>query len=161
MARGVQNRFTVYDAMEARGAFASNPANASSADNDGNSLYRGPVQYPMMFYHPMGEMKIIVPGEVITTPLGAKVVGEQKELVWQIARDEQEEKDLLAAGWHRSPGLAIVAGGGKAPPMGLHEQMQQMDQEKAAMLKELEELRAEKAKRAALANSSLVLGDKK
>ena len=66
-------RFTVYDAMEAKGLFEANPANQSSSE------YKR-QDFPKMLYSPTGEMKVIVPAELITTPLGPKFVGEQREL---------------------------------------------------------------------------------
>lgn len=104
------NRFTIYDALEKAGAFDSNPANTYARDRStGATLYKGPVEYPKMFYHPQGEQKIIVPGELIATLMGPKLVNEQKELIWEIANDRQEEEKLRADGWHDHPAKAIRA----------------------------------------------------
>jgi hypothetical protein len=105
------HRFTVFDVMEAQGVFDANPANPSSPD------YRGPIQYPKMFYHPKGETRITQRAEVISTPLGPQRVGEMKELIHKIAADADEEKALREEGWHEHPALAIKAGGGTVPPM--------------------------------------------
>ncbi len=104
------NRFTIYDALEANGVFDANPANSFSRDKaTGENLYKGPVAYPKMLYHPEGEEKIIVPGEVITTPLGAKMVGEQKELINRIVTSIAEDEEAQAEGWHDHPAKAIRA----------------------------------------------------
>src|SRR6266851_1485249 len=102
MRASVRNRFTIFDAMEARGVFASNSANADSRDeNEGTSLYEGPVQYPKMLYHPVGKRRVIVQGETIVDPLrGPLVVSEQSEIIWEIVRTPEEEENLRAAGWH-------------------------------------------------------------
>ena len=108
MPRGNQ-RFTIYDAMDAKGVFEENSANATALG------YKGPVAYPKMFYHPKGETRITVPAEIIMTPLGPKAVGEQREIIWQIVATPAEEKALRLAGWHDHPAKAIAAGGGVAP----------------------------------------------
>lgn len=141
------NRFTVFDALEAKGHFSANPANVGSTTPDGQVLYSGPVEYPKMFYHPQGETRITVPAEVTMTPVGVKFLGEQKEIIWRIARDESEGKKLLAAGWHDHPGKAITAGGGVAPPSGPGDRIRELERQLAeakAVVKEqaekLEEL---------------------
>jgi hypothetical protein len=107
---GRDNRFTIYDALEKSGYFDKNPANSYARDTtDGSSLYKGPVSYPKMFYHPLGEEKITVPAEVISTPMGAKEVGEQRELIWQLANSAAEDKALRADGWWDHPAKAIRA----------------------------------------------------
>jgi hypothetical protein len=111
-------RFTIYDVLDEKGYFDSNPANPGSRDNEGDSLYSGPVEFPKMLYHPEGATVVTVPAEVIVTPLGPKSVGEQRELVSQIARNASEEAKLVAEGWHRHPADAVRAGGGVAPPKG-------------------------------------------
>ena len=111
------NRFTVFDMMEAKGVFEANPANVDARDQNGASLYSGPVPYPKMFYSPTGERKITVPAEIITTPMGPKMVGEQSELIYEIVNDSAGEARLRAAGWHDHPAKAIAAAGGIAPAM--------------------------------------------
>ncbi len=109
MPRAVGNRFTIYDKMEAEGAFSSNPANVHSFDSNGMALYTGPVQYPKMLYHPQGEQRETSPGEWLNTPNGPKLVGQQFELIYQIAKTEEEAQALLAEGWHEHPVDAITA----------------------------------------------------
>ena len=104
-------RFTIYDAMEAKGVFDLNPANAQSPD------FAGPVEFPKMFYHPTGARRVSVAAEIIVTPMGPKAVGEQTELISKVAKDEVEAAMLIEAGWHDHPAKAIVAGGGDAPPV--------------------------------------------
>lgn len=107
---GRANRFTIYDALEQKGYFDSNPANSyARSPTDGSSLYTGPQEFPKMLYHPQGEEKIIVPGEILNTPLGAKMVGEQRELIWAIVNNEAENKALAAEGWHDHPAKAVRA----------------------------------------------------
>src|SRR5665213_3845959 len=91
-------RFTVYDMMEAKGLFESNPANQDSRSADGLPLYTGPVQYPKMFYSPKGEERITVPAEILVTPLGPKSVGEQRELISELALTPEDEARLRASG---------------------------------------------------------------
>ncbi len=142
-----QRIHTPYDVMEANGVFASNPANPGSADAQGNQLYKGPVKFPQMFYHPSGEERILVPGEELRRPDGQPVmdyktnrpmiVGELKEIIWQIAADEGEAEALRMAGWHDHPAKAIHAAGGVAPPISSAEQMSKMEEEIARLQSEL------------------------
>lgn len=111
-----KRRFTIYDAMEEKGMFAKNPANPDSVTEQGEVLYRGPVQYPKMLYSPTGEQVVTVPAEVVVTPLGPKLVGEQKELIHLIVNSDAEELTALSAGWHLTPGESMKAGGLEAPP---------------------------------------------
>ena len=117
MARRAQ-RFTIYDVMERDGAFDSNPANNFATDADGTSIYKGPIEFPKMLYHPFGEEMVVVPAEIIMTPIGPKAVGEQRELKYKVVHNEVEEEKLLAEGWHTSPGKAIAVRTGVAPPQG-------------------------------------------
>ena len=132
MAMRKPNRFTIYDMMEAKGMFDNNPANAGAIDSDGAPIHQI-FEYPKMLYHPNGETRIIVPGEWISTPGGAKFVGEQKEIIWQIVNSTEEETLLVSQGWHTSPGGAVVAGGGVAPPKSLNEQLEDLKRELAAV----------------------------
>jgi hypothetical protein len=130
------NRFTVFDVMEAKGVFKKNPANLAAQDEQGQSLYSGPVQYPRMLYHPKGEERIIQEGEVITTPYGPKVIMQQRELIWQIAKNADEEAELRLAGWHGHPAEAMRAAGKEAPETGA-------DQVIADLRKKIAELQAQ------------------
>ena len=111
-------RFTVYDVLEAKGTFKKNPANINSQDEQGATLYNGPVQYPRMVYHPTGEERITQEGEVISTPLGPKVIMQQREMIWRIVNNAGEEAEAIASGWHTHPAEAMRAGGKEAPATG-------------------------------------------
>ena len=103
------DRFTVYDAMEASGMFSTNPANVNSRDKDGRVLYKGPVKFPMLLYHPRGEEKILVHG--VTSPAypggPPEKFGEQWEIVSREVTSQGELDEALAEGWHRHPAHAI------------------------------------------------------
>jgi|ERR1700722_10494128 len=105
------NRFSIYDVMEAKGVFANNPANADSPE------YKAPIKYPMMFYHPEGERRVMVPPEQVLTPFGPKEYGEQLELISRVVSNPAEERALRAEGWHDHPAKAEVAGGRPGAPM--------------------------------------------
>lgn len=102
-----KTRFTIYDAMENSGVFASNPANPGSRDNDGNALYVGPVEYPKMLYHPEGEERITTPAEIVMTPLGARELNEQHELINKTVNNEAEEIAARAEGWLDHPAASV------------------------------------------------------
>lgn len=135
MARN--QRFTIFDIMEARGDFASNPANPDSRGNENQPLYKGPVPYPRMFYHPEGQERILVPGEVLTGANGApvidwetnrpKIVGEQRELVWKLAQNADEEAQLRAAGWHDHPAKALAAAGKPVPAVSSDQRIRELE----------------------------------
>lgn len=144
------NIHTVFHAMEEKGVFERNPANADSRDQTtGESLYKGPVKYPMMLYHPQGAEKITVPAEIIVTPMGPQRVGEQRQLVYKVVASAEEEAALRALGWHTSPANAVRArlkiegkDLGLAPPKGSDETIADLNAQIAA-------LQAEKADREA------------
>lgn len=104
------HRFTVYDVMEAQGVFEDNPANSQSPD------YKGPLEFPKLFYHPEGRERITQRAEILATPLGPQKVGELKELISRTAMDETQERELRELGWHDHPSKAIAASGREAPP---------------------------------------------
>lgn len=104
-----KTRFTIYDALEAAGFFDSNPANTFARDKDGGNLFKGPIEYPKMLYHPQGEEQITVPAEMITTPMGAKFVGEQRKLISKIVESAEADEVAQAEGWHDHPAKAIRA----------------------------------------------------
>ena len=114
MRAGRHSRFTVFDVMEAKGMFDTNAANISSPQ------YKGPVEFPKMFYHPTGKKRIIQKAELLNTPFGPQRVGEQFEIISRIAKDVGEAMKLESAGWHDHPAKAIQASGEKAPPMTAH-----------------------------------------
>ena len=104
------DRFTVYDAMEASGAFSTNPANANARDATGRSLYAGPVKFPMVLYHPKGEERVSVPGTRERSSYGTvETFGEQWELLSREVTSEAELGEALAEGWHKHPAMAIKA----------------------------------------------------
>src|SRR5438874_1893302 len=113
--QGRNNFHTQFHVMEARGIFRSNPANPDSQNDQGDLLYAGPVEYPKMLYHPLGEMRTVVPAEIVVTPMGPKEVGEQRELIYRIVVDADEEEEARSAGWHEHPSDAIAASGKEAP----------------------------------------------
>lgn len=130
-------RYTVYDVMEARGAFRSNPANPDSMDEDGRRLYAGPQRYPKMFYHPKGEERITRPADVMVTPMGPKLVGEERQIITKIAKNEEEEKKLRTEGWHDHPAKAIAAGGRDAPPISSAEHIKSLEEQIAELQRQL------------------------
>jgi hypothetical protein len=126
------NRFTVFDMMEQRGVFEANPANQDSRDPEtGESLYKGPVEYPKMMYHPTGETRVSVPAEAMVTPFGPKLVGEQRELVHQVVQNAEEEAALREAGWHSSPSRASAIAKGEPVPESKDEKIARLEAELA------------------------------
>lgn len=101
-----KTRFTIYDAMEQNGVFASNPANPGARDNDGNNIHQF-AEYPKMLYHPEGEERVVVPAEIVMTPLGPRENNEQKELIHKVVNSSEEEKVLRAEGWLGHPAEAM------------------------------------------------------
>jgi len=140
MPRARANMFTIFNVMEKKGYFSSNPANPGSQSEDGLGLYTGPVEYPKMLYHPEGLERVIVPGELILTPGGReKLVGEQRELVWRVVNDKKEEEEFRSLGWHLNARDSILAGGREAPPPSVA----QVVEDKDARIRELERKLAE------------------
>ena len=107
MPHAVGNRFTIFDALEKKGYYSSNPANSYARDpTDGHNLYTGPVEFPKMLYHPQGEERIITQAEIVTTPMGAKLVGEKRELIYVSVENEARLNEALYDGWHDHPSKA-------------------------------------------------------
>lgn len=105
-----RNRFSIFDALESKGYFDLNPANAFSRDHEGTALYQGPVPYPKMLYHPQGEEKVLVPGAWEQDKAGrSQYLGEQRELINQIVETEAQHKVAAAEGWHDHPAKAVRA----------------------------------------------------
>jgi len=151
MAQARGRRFTIYDMMEDKGVFDSNPANINARDGTGLSIHQKAI-YPMMLYHPEGEEKQTVAPTAIATPFGPQWVGEQKELISKIAKDEAEANALLAEGWHKLPGSAIAARYRKAglePPVmaasPIDAARMAQEDEAAALRKQIAELTAKNA----------------
>jgi len=138
-------RFTIYDMMEQKGIFEENPANVNSRGHDGLPLYKGPVQFPKMVYHPEGAFRVTKQAEAISTPFGPKLVGEEKQLINKIVSDKKEYDAARSAGWHDSPNQALRAGAklrGEPVPEELNTPF---DQERNAKADENEQLRQELA----------------
>lgn len=105
--------FTIFDRMEENGVFDENPANRGARDKQGRQLYKGPVAFPKMVYHPEGHFAIVTPAEAIATPFGAKMVGERRDLVNKIVHDEEEYAEAHAAGWLDTPAAALAKNPGR------------------------------------------------
>ncbi len=144
-------RFTIYDMMEDKGVFDSNPANINARDGTGISIHQKAI-FPMMLYHPEGEEKQTVAPTAIATPFGPQWVGEQKELIFKIAKDEAEANALLTEGWHKLPGSAIAARykklglePPKVPVSAIDQARIEQEDENAALRRQIAELTAGKA----------------
>jgi hypothetical protein len=148
MARSaLRNRFTLFDMMDAKGVFSSNPANPDSVDPiEGTSLYTGPVEFPKMFYHPEAERRVLNPGEALRDGQGNPVLdrngdqiirGLQTEIIWQIASNASEAEKLRAAGWHDHPAKALAAAGQEAPAISSQQRIDEMEREMEKMRAEL------------------------
>lgn len=135
---------TVYHVMERQGAFESNPANMGSRDQiTGESIFKGPVQYPKMLYHPLGEQVEINPGEWVDTPRGPALRGQMFEIINRVVNNRAEEAALRAEGWHDHPAKAIAAGGGVAPPTGAGDRIAELERKIAEMEAQAAELKAD------------------
>jgi hypothetical protein len=154
MAR-MSRRFSIYDVMEEKGVFEANPANINSRDNENGSLYKGPVEYPKMLYHPLAEMEVVVPGQWEQTPLGPKYLNEQQGIKFKIAKDKEEERQLRAEGWTDHPSKSIEqankvrADKGQellpVPSMGAEVTAKKLELERDAIQAKLDELLADNA----------------
>ena len=106
-----ENIHTVYDRMRAKGMFSSNPANEGSRDpNTGESLYKGPVPFPKMLYHPQGKKRVTSPEVVVPGPAGATTVPAQYEIINKIVQNKAEYEEALKAGWQEHPADSFWAG---------------------------------------------------
>jgi hypothetical protein len=95
-------RFTQFDAMEARGDFEANGANAASPN------YAGPVEFPRLVY--FAEEEVIASGSYEDVKgKGFILLGEQKALRNRTVRDRTELADALADGWFDHPAKALKA----------------------------------------------------
>lgn len=145
MARGrIDLRGTVYHVMDARGVFASNPANVGATDDGGANIYKGPVPYPKMLYHPEGETRVTNPGEKVKDVDGTiEVRGRQEEIVHRIVASKREEDELRKMGWHDHPAKAIQAAiglgrySGEAPAMSSGQRIEDLESEIARLQEEL------------------------
>jgi len=136
-------RFTIYDVMEKNGVFRINPANAGAQSEDGTVLYSGPVEFPKMLYHPQGLERVLVPAEIISTPMGPKYSAEQREIIFVLVPNALEESRLLAEGWHQHPSDAIAARTGKpGPAKGMGDVVKLQAKSLADQMVEIAELKA-------------------
>ncbi len=138
MSRYNDNIYTIFDFMEKQGVFRRNPANRDAIADDRSSAYKGPVQFPKMLYHPKGETRITVPGEVLATPFGPKMVGEQREIINRLVETPKELAVLKQLGWHDHPAKAIAAGGGEAPPVASEDRVKTLEETIELLRAELE-----------------------
>ena len=136
MANSRKTRFTIYDVMESQGVFEDNPANACSP------MYKGPQEYPKMFYHPEGKEIITQRAEIIATPMGPERVGEIKELIWRGAADADEEAALRELGWHDHPAKAMKAAGKEMPQVAHIGREMELEAQIEALKKQLAEAKA-------------------
>lgn len=140
--------YSIYHSMEDRGLFETNKANAQAVNNDGLSIYEGPVQYPKMLYHPKGEMRCVTQGILVTDrdnrpvfdetgkPKYAGAVYEVKNIVVDSAEQEEE---MVKQGWHYTEAQALRANPEtfhRAPPKTKAEEQ---DEKIAELEKRLEE----------------------
>lgn len=156
-------RYSVFDVMENKGVFRANPANAHARDVDGNSAYKGPVQYPKMMYHPTGETKITVPAAAEVGSLAGQYSGmylnEQREMIHRIVNDDVERDEALDAGWHLHPSHAIEAGNRlraergepllPVPPISSGARVGQLEDELGRLRRELDEAKTSLARQTA------------
>lgn len=105
-----ENIHTVYDRMAAKGYFRNNPANIDSRDpNSGESIYKGPIAYPKMLYHPEGKKRVMSPEVTVPGPAGSQVVPATYEIVNKIVKNKAEFDEAKALGWHEHPSDAFWA----------------------------------------------------
>lgn len=138
-------RLTIYDIMEARGDFAANPANVGSMSDDGSPLYKGPLEWPKMLYHPEGATREVEPERREPSPTGVITIPAKREMITAIAGSQEEEDALREAGWHLHPADAFVAAGLPAPPKGATQVLQEKDHRIAQLERELAAARGGKA----------------
>lgn len=132
------HRFTIYDAMEAKGVFAANPANVDSRDAEGLSAFKGPVEYPKMLYHPRGEERIVTPARREPSPIGPMEIPAVRELINCQVNSREEEEEKKGEGWHDHPAFAIEARTGIRPAMGSAQRVRDLEAELASQKTELE-----------------------
>ena len=109
--------YSVFHRMDENGVFEANPANAGARDVNGLSLYKGPVEFPKMLYHPEGKFRVVNEGIVQTDPRTnmplrdeqGNVIrtGRIEEVINQVVETPEQEADLLAQGWHKTPAEAL------------------------------------------------------
>ena len=132
MAR-LSKRYSIYDVMEDKGVFEANPANIYAINHEKQSLYKGPVEYPKMMYHPRGEERVLNPGTTELINGQYVLMGRLMEIIWEQVNDAKEEKKLRAEGWHDHPSLAAVAGGKASPVVASPERVSEIDRQIALL----------------------------
>lgn len=135
-------RFSIFDAMEEKGVFEANPANYYSRDAENTNLYKGPVEYPKMFYHPEGKERVLNPGSTELINGVYTKVGLLMEVEWTIANNSAEEKKLRSEGWHDHPAKAIAASGKEAPAISSGARISELQAKMAEMQAELDAAKA-------------------
>lgn len=144
---GQPKRFSVYDLMDAKGVFKSNPANAGATTQHGVPIYRGPVKYPRMMYHPTGEEQVVVPEKRDTNAFGhVTITPAVKEVKYILIYSAEEERQVVEAGWHFHPAAAIEAANDPkrpVPPRSSVARVVDLEDELARKTQELEEARAQ------------------
>ena len=155
MSQRARHRFSIYDAMDEKGAFDNNVANSYARNNEtGEALYAGPVEFPKMFYHPEGAREVLNPGELVRDAYGdVKCLGRITQIICKTASNAQEAEALMDAGWHSHPAQAMVAAGEKAPPSG-------PEQKITALEKQIQELKNRIATEHAVKESAPKILDK-
>ena len=108
--------YSIYHNMDDRGVFDSNPANAQAVNNDGFSIYKGPVEYPKMLYHPQGKLKVVFQGLLVTDPKSGEAMldkegnprytGTQVVVEHVVVASEAEAAPYIAEGWHETEAAA-------------------------------------------------------
>lgn len=165
---------TVYDVMAENGVFSSNPANVNSFGPDHAPLYKGPVEYPKMLYHPRGEETVLVAASAEMTPFGPKMLNEQRCLTNLMVNSAEEEAKAKADGWLSHPAYSIEAGNEVRREQGLPllpvptissiEHINRLENEKKKLEAELaaykqEKLRRDKAELASQVNANVATKD--
>jgi len=132
-----QRVYSVYHAMDEAGVFEDNVANAQAVNQDGISIYAGPVQYPKMLYHPQGEMELVSQGIMVTNRDGDPVRDERGNVKyagqhWGVknvtVQSPEEEAEFVGKGWHLTEAAARrinPATAGSAPPKSPYEILQE------------------------------------
>jgi hypothetical protein len=127
---------TIYDVMDEKGVFESNPANFGAIGPEKNSIYKK-AEYPKMLYHPEGAKRVLVPAVAETTPFGPQWMGEQREIINRIVGDEAEEKHWRGLGWHDHPARAMAAAGDEMPEISSDTRVNELQSKIDGLLAEL------------------------
>lgn len=140
---------TVYDRLAAKGEFSKNPANDGARDPlSGETLYKGPVPYPKMMYHPEGKRRQTSPSVTVPGPAGPTVIPAQSELITKVVNNKVEFEEAKLAGWHDHPSDSYWASLTEEermyverPAKSAQTRINTLEQQLEDMRKELEEAR--------------------